>query len=140
RNRREYNDLQRRQRGPAKPIAVPGLQPARSTERKSQQRSRFKYHLRDLPRSGRSDSVAENIAAARFWSDNITDGGEPEQIPIMLVSANFFSALGVAPQLGRTLNADDDTPGHDKVVVMSDALWHRRYGGDPGIVGRTIRF
>jgi len=88
---------------------------------------------------GQTQSL-ENIAAARFWSDNITDGGEPEQIPIMLVSGNFFSALGVAPQLGRTLNADDDTPGHDKVVVMSDALWHRRYGGDPGIVGRTIRF
>src|ERR1700675_653186 len=41
----------------------------------------------------------ESIAAARFWSDNLTEGGEPEQVSIMLVSANFFSALGVPPQL-----------------------------------------
>lgn len=82
----------------------------------------------------------ENIAAARFWSDNITDGGEPEQVSIMLVSANFFPALGVPPQLGRTFLPEEDGPGRDNVVVLSHALWQRRYGGDPNLIGKTIKF
>ena len=54
------------------------------------------------------------------------------------VTANFFSVLGVQPVLGRAFTAADDTSGA-RVVVISHALWQRRYGGDPGIVGRTIR-
>jgi len=82
----------------------------------------------------------ENIAAARFWSDNITDGGEPEQVSIMLVSANFFPALGIRPQLGRTFLPEEDKPDRDNVVVLSHALWQRRYGGDPNLIGKTIKF
>ena len=89
---------------------------------------------------GDETASLENISGARFWSDNITDGGEPEQVSIMLVSANFFSALGVPPQIGRTFLRDEDGPGRDNVVVLSHALWQRRYGGDPGLVGKTIRF
>src|SRR5215813_1173851 len=52
---------------------------------------------------GDETNTVENIAGARFWSDNLTgDGGEPEQVSIMLVSAHFFGALGVPPLLGRT--------------------------------------
>lgn len=88
---------------------------------------------------GNETESIENIAAARFWSDNLTDGGEPEQVSIMLVSANFFPALGIAPQLGRTFLPEEDTPGRDGVVVLSHALWQRRYGGDPNLIGKTIK-
>jgi predicted permease len=53
------------------------------------------------------------------------------------VTANFFSVLGVQPVAGRTFTAADDNIGQ-RVVVISHALWRRRYGGDPSIVGRTI--
>ena len=53
------------------------------------------------------------------------------------MTANFFSVLGVQPVLGRAFTAADDTSGA-RVVMISHALWRRRYGGDPGIVGRTI--
>jgi predicted permease len=88
---------------------------------------------------GNETGTIENISAARFWSDNLTDGSEPEQVSIMLVSANFFPAFGVHPQLGRTFLAEEDTPGRDKVVVMSHRLWQRRYGGDPSVLGKTIK-
>jgi putative ABC transport system permease protein len=101
-------------------------------------KANFTYaSFRDL---GSETESLENIAAARFWSDNLTDGGEPEQISVMLVSANFFPALGIPPQLGRTFLPEEDAPGRDNVVVISHGLWQRRYGGDPNLVGKTIKF
>ena len=88
---------------------------------------------------GNETESLENIAAARFWSDNLIDGGEPEQVSIMLVSANFFPALGVHPLVGRTFLREEDTPGRDSVVVMSHRLWQRRYGGDLNLIGKTIK-
>ena len=90
---------------------------------------------------GKETESVENIAAARFWSDNLTgDGGEPEQVSAMLVSANFFGALGVPPLIGRTFSREEDTPGNSNVVVLSNGLWQRRYGGDPNIIGKPIKF
>ena len=88
---------------------------------------------------GNETESLENIAAARFWSDNLTDSTEPEQVSIMLVSANFFAALGVPPQLGRTFLPEEDSPGRNNVVVLSHALWQRRYGGDPNLIGKPIK-
>ena len=88
---------------------------------------------------GNETETLEHVSAARFWSDNLTDGSEPEQVSIMLVSANYFLAFGVHPQLGRTFGPDEDTPCLDKVVVMSDRLWQRRYGADPNLIGKTIK-
>jgi putative ABC transport system permease protein len=69
---------------------------------------------------------------------NISGGDEPEQVAGMRVSAGTFPMLGVAPQLGRTFTDAEDEPGH-RVVVISDALWRRRFGADPGAIGRTLR-
>jgi predicted permease len=54
------------------------------------------------------------------------------------VSANLFSLLGVQPVLGRAFVPDEDTPGREKVIVISHDLWNRRFGGDPGIINRTV--
>lgn len=85
----------------------------------------------------RNRSIA-GIAAFANDTLNLTGRGEPEQVPIARVTPNFLSVLGVTPQLGRTFTADEGQPGGRLVVMITDALWHSRFGGDPGIVGQTI--
>ncbi len=77
------------------------------------------------------------MAATAFAFANLTGDAGPELVIGRRVTANFFSVLGVQPVVGRTFTAADDTVGQ-RVVVISHALWLRRYAGDPGIVGRTI--
>jgi putative ABC transport system permease protein len=64
---------------------------------------------------------------------------EPEQVSGLRVSAGFFRVLGVRPFLGRTFLPEEETLGRDHEVVLSYGLWKRRYGGDPQLVGRTIK-
>jgi predicted permease len=78
-----------------------------------------------------------DIAAAGFTVASLTADGAPEGVLGRRVTSNFFPLLGVQPQLGRTFTAEDDATGA-RVVVISHGLWQRRYGGDLGIVGRTI--
>jgi len=64
---------------------------------------------------------------------------EAEQVSGLRVTAGFFSVLGVKPFIGRTFLPEEETTGRDHEVVLSYGLWKRRYGGDPSLVGRTIR-
>jgi putative ABC transport system permease protein len=64
---------------------------------------------------------------------------EAEQVSGLRVSAGFFSVLGVKPLLGRTFRPEEEILGRDHEVVLSYGLWKGRYGGDPSLVGRTIR-
>ena len=69
----------------------------------------------------------------------LTEGGEPQRIAAVPVTASLTSVLGVRPQLGRMFSADEDRPGlAERSVLLSDALWRRRFAGDPQIVGRRI--
>jgi putative ABC transport system permease protein len=71
---------------------------------------------------------------------NLTDGaGEPERLLAGRISANSLAVLGVTPALGRSFREDEDEVGNERVVLLGDALWRRRFGADPAIVGRTIR-
>jgi len=70
---------------------------------------------------------------------NLTEVDEPERVEILLVSPSYFSLLGARPQLGRVFNADDNHPGIAEVVVISDALWKRRFGARPDVVGRKLK-
>ena len=90
------------------------------------------FDLRD------QNHVFEGIGAYGPQDLNLTGGGEPERLDGQLVSANVFSILGVAPALGRTFLPDEDRPGQEHVVVLSDALWRRRFNRDPSILNRTI--
>jgi putative ABC transport system permease protein len=70
---------------------------------------------------------------------NLTgDGGEPAVVQGASVSKEFFPLLGVDAALGRTLRPEENVPGNDRVAVLSDALWRRRYNADPSIVGKTV--
>src|SRR6476620_5405607 len=66
-------------------------------------------------------------------------GGPPERVDVSPVTANFFPLLGVDPILGRHFTAEEEAVGGPRVVMLSYGLWQRRYGGDPAIVGRSIR-
>ena len=66
--------------------------------------------------------------------------GDPEQIDAEVVSPEYFAVLRVSPALGRAFTPDEDTaPGAAPVALLSDRLWRQRYGGDPGMIGKTIR-
>ena len=71
-------------------------------------------------------------------SFNMLGRGEASRVQTGVVSANFFDVLGVAPLLGRTFRADDDSTNAPAVLVLSYAYWQNALGGDPGIVGRTF--
>ena len=75
------------------------------------------------------------LAASYDQPQNLTGGGEPEEVLARLVTDNFFEVLGTGAQLGRPFVRGDE----DKtVVVLSSRLWQRRFGSDPGIIGRGI--
>src|SRR5713101_1871781 len=69
----------------------------------------------------------------------LTGEGEPERLEGMRVSASYFNLLGVSAALGRTFLPDEDQPGHDQVVILSDGLWQRRFGSNPQVVGEAVR-
>ncbi|HEY0556186.1 MAG TPA: ABC transporter permease, partial [Thermoanaerobaculia bacterium] len=66
-------------------------------------------------------------------------GGGPERLGSADVTGSIFSVLRVKPALGRMIQEADEKPGAEKVAVLSDGLWRRRFGGDPGAVGKTLR-
>ena len=80
----------------------------------------------------------EGIGAHGPQDINLTGAGEPERLNGQLVTANVLSILGVEPALGRTFLANEDQPGQEHVVVLSEALWQRRFNRDPSIVNRNI--
>jgi putative ABC transport system permease protein len=85
------------------------------------------------------NNVFENLAAVRQReSFNLTGAGESERLQGRLVSANFLSTLGVKPILGRDFVNEDDRPGVARAVILSHALWQRRFGGDQSIIGRQL--
>jgi len=72
------------------------------------------------------------------WQPTLTGGSEPDRLNGQRVSADFFRTLGVAPLVGRDFQAADDRPQGPNVVILSDALWQKRFGGDRTIVGKSI--
>ncbi len=80
----------------------------------------------------------EAVAGLAGWSGNLGGEGTTERVPGMRVSGNLFEMLGVSAVLGRRLRPADDDPGSEKVVMLSHGLWQRRFGSDPGVVGRAV--
>ncbi|HEX6900243.1 MAG TPA: ABC transporter permease [Thermoanaerobaculia bacterium] len=81
----------------------------------------------------------DKMAMARADRMSLTGEGEPEMLGTVGVSGEFFQVLGTPALVGRTLLPADDESGKGKAVVLSHALWQRRFGGDPKAVGKTVR-
>ena len=86
----------------------------------------------------REVAAFEETGIWEYLNFNFSGDGEAEIVPGLRVSASTFRMLGVAPQLGRTFTDQEDAPGHH-VAVISDAVWKRRFGSRPDIVGYTVR-
>jgi putative ABC transport system permease protein len=80
----------------------------------------------------------EAIAAFRPWQPTMTGQEQPERLNGQRIGASYFRVLGVSPRLGGDFQESDDRGGGPNVVIISDALWRRRFGGDPAIVGRQL--
>ncbi len=79
-----------------------------------------------------------SIAVYESTNVNLTGVERPEVLRGTRVSDGFFDVLGVTPRLGRAFAPEEDQPGRNRVAILGDALWQRRFGGDPSIVGRKL--
>lgn len=87
---------------------------------------------------------ADTAAADQYRSVNLTPvsqstAGQPQAIRSAAVSPNYFSVLGVSPELGRTFNDEEIQPGRNRVVILSHELWERQFASDASLIGRAIR-
>jgi putative ABC transport system permease protein len=80
----------------------------------------------------------QSVAAWTTDNLNLTGNGEPLQVPVARVSPNFFSMLGLHPQLGRIFTEDEGRPEGKPVVMLSNAMWRGRFRSDPNIVGQSV--
>src|SRR5688572_9486298 len=83
-------------------------------------------------------TVFSDIAAVQGRSLTLANVEEPERLEGSAITWNMFPMLGVSPVVGRLFRAEEDKPGGDRVVLLSDGLWERRFGRDPSIVGKTL--
>ncbi len=89
----------------------------------------------DWVRDNRSFSA---LAAYRADNFSLTGMGEPERVPVEMISASFFSILGVKPVIGRLFTARDDQVGAAPVALLAGGFWKRKFGGSPDILGKEI--
>ena len=87
----------------------------------------------------RQNTVFQYLAAQTGSTVTLSGRGEPVQLRGALVSAHYFDIFGIKAVMGRTFAADEDQPGKEHVAVLSHALWMSQFGGDPNLVGQTIR-
>ena len=83
-------------------------------------------------------SVFERLEMYAGRSFDVTSEGEPERVRGLQVSTGLFEMLGVQPRLGRRFGDGDGRPESDKVAIISEDLWQRRFGGEPDVLGSTI--
>lgn len=78
------------------------------------------------------------LAAMKAWQPTLVGKTQPERFEGQRVTTDYFRALGVEPVLGRNFEAADDQHKGPNVVILSDAVWHRRFGSDPLVVGQQV--
>jgi putative ABC transport system permease protein len=92
--------------------------------------------------------VCADMAAIAQWQSTVAGGAQPERVLIGRVTASFFTTVGVQPMLGRGFLAGEmgrgllgniEQPVENAAVILGASLWRRQFGGDPAIVGKTIR-
>ena len=86
------------------------------------------------------NAAFESITAWSGWNNALAEPGQPaERLLSLDASADFFRTFRVQPMLGRGYTSDEEVPGRTQVAVLDYSLWQRRFGGDPNIIGRSLR-
>jgi predicted permease len=94
----------------------------------------------EFPEWVRSNHAFDALSAMIYDQGvHLTGAGDPLSLLGVRVSASFFRVMGVTPAVGRAFSADEDSPGHGGVAVLSDRLWRSRFNADPAIVGRVVQ-
>ncbi len=83
--------------------------------------------------------VFDQVTATQGGPTNLTGAERPQRFELLEVSANYFSMLGTSAHIGRVFGPSDEVPGFAEAVVISDGLWARGFGRDPGVLGRKIQ-
>src|SRR5215469_13799911 len=97
------------------------------------------YYPKGAIASLQEQSRTIDIAAYSTDSEvNLSGQGEALRLVSSSVSANLFSVLGVGAEIGRSLSQGEDRPARDRIVVLSDALWRRKFAADPSVVGHMV--
>jgi predicted permease len=100
------------------------------------------FSPQDVDDLKRNNNVYETLASYDYYAGltgmNLVGSGEPLRVETAYVSDGFFQTFGVSAALGRALLPEENIVGRDKVVVLSDGLWRRRFGGDPSVIGQKI--
>ena len=123
-----------------KPLPYPEPDRIVHVFRTSPQSDRWPHSMGNYLDHRDRNGVFEHLAAMRWRDSSLADPDQPaERLLSIHASGNFFTVFGVAPLIGRTFSASDDQPGAPPVVVLSHRLWQRRFAGDRGILGRSIR-
>jgi putative ABC transport system permease protein len=88
----------------------------------------------------KDNTVFEHLAATHKESRNLSGipGRDPERVSCASVTRNFFSVVGVSPEIGRIFSEEEDKVGAPPVVVISDRLWQRAFNRDPSVLGRSM--
>ncbi len=110
------------------PEQVVGVEPGNSNQ--------YSYlNFRDLQESG----IFESVAGFRRVQLNLRIVGEPERVPSLAVTADFFAALGIRAAIGRTFEAAEAAPERQpRLAVLSHAFWQQRFGGSPATIGQSV--
>src|SRR5262245_15288297 len=98
--------------------------------------TRFPFAIQDVVDVRERSTAFDTLAAMGNWSVTFTGSGTPERVQGLRVTPTLFDMLGVQPAAGRLLRDGDDNPG--RVVVITHAFWTRRFGADPGVIGRSL--
>lgn len=80
----------------------------------------------------------EDIGGYSWQRFSVLAGGDVERVDGVVASAAFLKVLGVRPLYGRLMRPEEDVVGQDGVVVLAHAFWKQQFGGDPGVIGRTV--
>lgn len=121
------------------PIPYPDKDHLVRVYRTTPQSQKLDHSARDYLDLGGQCGDFMDLAGYRFWQYTLKQPDHPAvTLTTLRVSANFFPLLGVRPELGRSFSAEEDAPGNS-VIMLSHATWQAQFGGDPAVVGRTVR-
>ncbi len=123
-----------------KPLPYPGQDRLDRFYRVTPQDASGNFSPADFNDLQRAASSYGDVAAYALSDCSLSEPGRPaEMVSGIRCTANLFSVLGVLPQLGRNFLPKEDLPGNDRVVIISERCWQKRFGGKEDIIGRTLR-